>query len=230
MAARKKRNNQEQPEVVQQNLTVVAKTENQKKVFKLFNDNHLILSGAAGTGKTFLSLYLAYRAMCAGRFDKIIIARSIVPTRDIGFLKGGIELGGDGGKFEPYVEPYVNTFNKFGHMIWEKYYNKKIFFVSTSFLRGLTFDNAVVLVDEFQNCTFHEADTLITRLGENSKLILSGDFFQSDLKDRDKTGIQNFIKIVEELEGFARIDFTFDDVVRSGLVKDYLRKKWELGF
>jgi predicted ribonuclease YlaK len=103
-------------------------------------------------------------------------------------------------------------------------------FLTTSFLRGITLDNAVIIVDECQNLTFHELDTIITRVGQDSKIIFCGDFFQTDLmKHSDKQGMVNFMKILDAMEQFDNIEFTIGDIVRSGFVKEYLINKIRLG-
>jgi len=106
-----------------------------------------------------------------------------------------------------------------------------ISFWSTSFIRGVTLDNAIVLVDEFSNLNFHELDSMITRIGEDSKVMFCGDITQSDLtRENDKSGINDFIRILEEMKEFACIEFDINDIVRSGLVKSYLLSKYNLGF
>ena len=206
-------------------------TDNQKVVFDSWrkNDKNLFLFGAAGTGKTFISMYLALEQVLDPRtkYENVIIIRSVVPTRDIGFLPGDEE-----DKSALYQVPYHNmvqfmfeqasdtAFN----MLYDRLKNQgSITFLTTSYLRGITLDNAIVIVDESQNCNFHELCSVITRLGENCRFILSGDFYQSDfVKDTDKRGLRQFINILNNMKHFDHIEFDWKDIVRSGLVRDFI--------
>lgn len=199
-------------------------TKNQQLVFDAFDDNHLILSGHAGTGKTFLALYLALRSVLGRKnspFKKILIVRSIVQTRDIGFLPGNLTE-----KMKPSEMPFrdiVNNLCQRGDG-WDLLSgHDAIEFVSTSFLRGLTIDDTIIIIDEAQCCNFHEIETVLTRVGHNTKLIICGDVRQSDLKlERERAGFLQFITLFERLQGVEKIEFTQQDIVRSGLVKEYL--------
>lgn len=202
-------------------------TENQKKVFEAWAENkNLVLSGSAGTGKTFIALYLALKEFFDNKnvYDNIIIMRSIVPTRDTGFLPGSIEE-----KREPFTLPYKFIFNELFDLPGS--YNKMICakqlkFESTSFIRGCTFDGSIVIVDEMQNLNFHELDSVITRVGHDTKIIFCGDYMQSDFKYEDeKIGIHKFINIVEQMRFFKIINFGWEDIVRSDLVRDYIMTK-----
>jgi len=187
--------------------------------------DHICAHGSAGSGKTFLALYLALQEVLNQTQTKIIIVRSSVPTRDVGFLPGTLEE-----KMQQYEEPYKA-------IIWEligkptSYQDMKdagkIEFHSTSFLRGLTWDNAIVIVDEAENCDFAELDTVITRLGKNTRMILCGDVSQTDLARRrnEAEGMTKFMKILENINSFDFIEFTNQDIVRSGIVKSYLLAK-----
>jgi len=200
-------------------------TENQKKLFHSYNSNlNMFLYGSAGTGKTFLSLYLALRDVLdeSTPYDRLIIVRSSVATRDMGFLPGTEQE-----KMHNFEAPYDSICNEL--FTYSKSYEnlKKLGYVefySTSYLRGVTFNNAIVLVDEAANCNFHELDSLITRVGRHSKIIFSGDISQTDLlKSRnDKTGLDDFLNIVNIMSEFAVIRFEIKDIVRSSLVKNYL--------
>lgn len=210
-------------------------TDKQENVFKSFdNDRHVIACGLAGTGKTFILLYNALCDVLSDRtpYEKIYIIRSLVPTREIGFLPGSHD-----DKSDLYQIPYKNMVKAFFDYTEEElemvYGNLKtqgtLSFWSTSFIRGTTLDNCIVLVDEFQNLNFHELDSIITRVGKNTKILFCGDTNQSDLtKTTEKNGIHNFIKILREMESFDIVEFGLDDIVRSGLVKEYLTKKYEL--
>ena len=211
-------------------LKVEAKTENQQRAFDYFLEGYnLILSGSAGSGKTMLSLYLGLKSLLLRKYEKVVIVRSIVPTRNIGFLKGTQQE-----KECVYEQTYLNLVNKLLPTIPNAYdvmkKEKTIEFTSTSFIRGNNIDKAVVIIDEFSNLTYHELSSVITRLGENVRVIFSGDFYQSDLRYSDeKEGVLKFLKVLSLMEeDFKRVDFTIDDVVRSGLVKRFLLAEHEL--
>lgn len=213
-------------------------TDSQREVFKSWSeDKHLILHGCAGTGKTFISLYLALREVLNPNtpYDKIYIVRSLVPTREIGFLPGDHE-----DKSALYQIPYKNMVKFMFEMpddnSFEMLYNnlrsqETISFWSTSYIRGVTMDNCIIVVDEFSNLNFHELDSMITRVGQDCKIIFSGDISQTDLvKQNEKTGIMDFMKILEAMDEFNCIEFGVDDIVRSGLVRSYIINKLTLGF
>ena len=211
-------------------LKVEAKTENQQRAFDYFSEGYnLILSGSAGSGKTMLALYLGLKSLLLRKYEKVVIVRSIVPTRNIGFLKGTQQE-----KECVYEQTYLNLVNKLLPTIPNAYdamkKEKTLEFTSTSFIRGNNIDNAVVIIDEFSNLTYHELSSVITRLGENVRVIFSGDFFQSDLRYSDeKAGVLQFLKVLANMpDDFKRVDFTINDVVRSGLVKRYLISEHEL--
>ena len=203
---------------------IEPKTRNQRKALELFGQKNLVLTGWAGTGKTFLGVYLGLCEVENGTAQKLVIVRSAVPTRDIGFLPGKAE-----DKLAVYEAPYLDIFKKLMGKSNSYEMAKKaglIEFVPTSFLRGTTFDNCCVLVDEFQNMDFDELDTVITRLGSDSSVIFSGDQRQSDLeRTREKSGIKKFLRILDDMNEFANVDFGLNDIVRSGLVKSYLIAK-----
>ena len=212
-------------------------TPSQEKVFDAWQKNkHLFLFGAAGTGKSFVTMYLALREILDEKspYNKLYIVRSLVPTREIGFLPGDHE-----DKANLYQIPYKNMVRYMFEMpddaSFEMLYGNlkaqdTISFWSTSFIRGTTIDNSIVLVDESENLNFHELDSIITRLGVNSRIIFAGDAAQSDLiKAHEKTGIMDFKKIIDDMDEFESIEFGIDDIVRSGLVKSYLISKLNLG-
>lgn len=204
----------------------VPMTKNQKKIFEYFTENHLVLHGMAGTGKSFLSLYLSLQAVLAKKspYFKIIIIRSAVPTRDVGFLPGSLKE-----KIEAYEDPYKTIVDEiFGRGdAYGILKNKgQIEFVTTSYLRGITLDDCIVIVDEFQNCTFQELDTVVTRIGDNAKIIFCGDYRQSDLeRTKEKQGMGLFVSILERMYEFEFVELGIDDIVRSGLVKSYIIAK-----
>tara|TARA_B100002019_G_scaffold290235_1_gene307442 strand:- start:4573 stop:5334 length:762 start_codon:yes stop_codon:yes gene_type:complete len=213
-------------------------TDNQKTAFAQYGEGkNLLLHGAAGTGKTFITMYLALQEVLdeSTPYDKIYIVRSLVPTREIGFLPGDHE-----DKSALYQIPYKNMVrymfsmpddNSFEMLYDNLRAQETISFWSTSFIRGVTLDNAIVIVDEFSNLNFHELDSMITRIGEDSKIMFCGDITQTDLtRENDRSGISDFIKILQEMKEFACIEFDINDIVRSGLVKSYLISKYNLGF
>ena len=212
-------------------------TTNQERLFKSYDEGkHMIAYGVAGTGKTFITLYNALKEVLNENtpYEKIYIVRSLVATREIGFLPGDHE-----DKSSLYQIPYKNMVKYMFEMPSDAdfemlYGNLKqqetISFWSTSFLRGTTFDNSILIVDEFQNLNFHELDSIITRVGQNSKIMFCGDARQSDLtKMNDRNGIMEFINILRKMPSFDIIEFDVDDIVRSGLVKEYIIAKLELG-
>ena len=213
-------------------------TENQKTLFNSYKEGkHLIAYGCAGTGKTFITLFNAIKDVLSQNtpYEKIFIVRSLVATREIGFLPGDHE-----DKADIYQIPYKNMVKYMFQMPSDAdfemlYGNLKaqetIKFWSTSFLRGTTLDNAIVIVDEFQNMNFHELDSIITRVGENTRICFCGDARQSDLtKSAEKNGIVDFMNVLRKMPSFDIIEFGIDDIVRSGLVKEYLTAKMEAGF
>ena len=218
-------------------LDIEPLTPAQDKVFADWaNDKNLYLYGAAGTGKTFVALYLALRAVFDDHtpYDKIYIVRSLVATREIGFLPGDHE-----DKSFLYQIPYKQMVQYMFEMpdddSFENLYNNlkvqdTISFWSTSFIRGTTLDRSIVIVDECQNLNFHELDSIMTRVGEDSKIFFCGDASQTDLqKTNEKNGIVDFMKIIRSMPSFDVIEFGIDDIVRSGIVKEYLIAKLEMG-
>lgn len=205
-------------------------TENQKRTFEEWKKNqHLFLHGVAGTGKTFISLALALEQISQRNsgFDKIVIIRSVVPSREMGFLPGSAAE-----KAAIYEMPYKCIVDEL--MGREDAYELlkaegKIEFITTSHLRGLTFTRCLVIIDECQNLSGSEADTVITRIGENSRVIICGDFKQTDLRPLERGGFLNFLKIIKTLYQFSFIEFDQSDIVRSGLVREYIIAKDRLG-
>lgn len=202
-------------------------TENQAKVFET-RHHHQLLYGVAGTGKTYLSMYLALDDIVNRElYRHLYIVRSVVSSRDMGFLPGNEKE-----KAAVYEEPYQATCHElFNRGDAYEYLKTRgiIHFKTTSFVRGITLDNCVVFVDEFQNMTAHELNSVITRLGKNSRIILSGDCRQDDLQQRrEKTGAWDVMQIVKQMGTFRTIEFGFDDIVRSEFVKEYLIARYQL--
>ena len=220
-------------------LKIEPLTGNQTTMFDAYEDGkNLFAYGCAGTGKTFVALYLALKDVLNEYtpYEKVYIVRSLVSTREIGFLPGTHE-----DKASLYQIPYKNMVkymfempddNSF-EMLYENLKQQEtISFWSTSFLRGTTLDNSIVIIDECQNLNFHELDSIITRCGQDTKIVFCGDARQSDLqKSNERTGIIDFMKIIQSMEeDFSMIEFGIEDIVRSGLVKNYLIAKLNLGF
>ena len=216
--------------------TVDPLTDNQETLFNAYKkDQNIVAYGAAGTGKTFITLYNALQDVLDERspYEKIYIVRSLVATREIGFLPGDHE-----DKSSLYQIPYKNMVKYMFEMpddsAFEMLYGNlktqgTIGFWSTSFIRGTTLDNAIIIVDEFQNLNFHELDSIITRVGENSKIMFCGDATQTDLvKTNEKNGIVDFMRILNVMPSMEIIEFGVEDIVRSGLCKEYLVAKAEL--
>jgi phosphate starvation-inducible PhoH-like protein len=212
-------------------------TENQKILFNSYKEKkNIIAYGAAGTGKTFVTLYNALTDVLDENtpYEKIYMVRSLVATREIGFLPGDHE-----DKSDIYQVPYKHMvkymFQMGSDADFEMLYGnlkaqETIKFWSTSFLRGTTLDRSIIIVDEFQNLNFHELDSIITRVGEDSKIFFCGDASQTDLqKTNEKNGIVDFMKIIRSMPSFDVIEFGIDDIVRSGIVKEYLIAKLETG-
>ena len=206
-------------------------TENQKKAFEAWDEGHnLVLSGSAGTGKTFIALYLAFKKMLKyEQYNKLLVIRSMVSTRDGGHLPGTKEE-----KEEPYKAPYKSICDElFGYPgAWGKLTTtKSVDFESTSFIRGVTFDRTILIVDEMQNMNFHELDSIITRVGNDCKIIFCGDQNQTDFTRKDeKDGIVKFISLIEQMRFFRVINFGWVDIVRSDFVRDYIMTKEMMGF
>ena len=226
MAKLKKKQN------VQQHFSlrnIQALTANQEKTFQEYDaGKNLMLHGVAGTGKTFISLYLGLEEILKknSRYNKIIVIRSVVPSRDMGFLPGNQKE-----KAKVYEEPYREICDDlFGRGDGYDILRMKnlVEFTTTSFLRGITFRDAIVIVDECQNLSGHECDTVITRVGENSKIIFCGDYKQTDLQRREREGFLQFSNVLHNMNSFAFIEFGVEDVVRSGLVKEYIIKKEQM--
>lgn len=218
-------------------VTVNPATDNQRKAFQDYkNGKNLFLYGAAGTGKTFITLYLALQEALRNetKYDTVYIVRSAVPTREIGFLPGDEE-----DKTALFQVPYQNMVKfmfeqpneQAFNILYDRLKNQgSLMFLTTSFLRGITLDNAIIIVDEAQNLNFHELDTIITRVGQDSKIMFCGDFFQTDLqKSSEKSGLQHFMKILRGMPSFSTIEFNLGDIVRSGMVKEYLISKIKTG-
>lgn len=206
-------------------------TDNQKKAFQAFDyGKNIFLHGVAGTGKTFISCYLATKEVLEEEplYKKIIILRSVVPTRDMGFLPGTQRE-----KAMVYELPYYSIFEQLFDRkdAYDVLKNKGLVeFSTTSFLRGLTWHDSIIIVDESQNLTWHEASSIITRLGDNCRLIFCGDYRQSDLEDKDKRDVHKLMHVAREMNAFTFIEMGIDDIVRSKLVRDFIITSYDLGY
>jgi len=227
-----------QKEIGASDLAVIKPvTDSQQTVFDTWKEGkNQFLFGCAGTGKTFVSLYLALQQVLKNEtpYDKVIVVRSLIPTREIGFLPGDEE-----DKAALYQVPYANMmqfmFEQPNEQAFSMLYDRlksqgSFYFMSTSFLRGLTFDNSIIIVDECQNLNFHELDTIVTRVGQDSKIFFCGDFGQSDLtRLNERNGLMDFLQILHEMNEFNCTEFNIGDIVRSGFVRSYLIQKTKLG-
>lgn len=205
-------------------------TQNQTITFEYYSrDKNLMLHGIAGTGKSFISCYLAMKQLLDGdnRYKKLVIVRSVVPTRDMGFLPGNNKE-----KTKVYEAPYQAIFTElFGRGDAYEYLKQRgvVEFISTSFIRGITLNDSIVMVDEIANMTLHELDSVITRVGKNCKIVFCGDFRQSDFtKEHEKSGLIDFMKILNRMKTFEHIEFDENDIVRSAMVKEYIIAKSKL--
>ena len=212
-------------------------TKNQLEVFKQYKSGkNLFLYGPAGTGKTFVILYNAIKEVLDPKinYNCIYIVRSLMPTRELRFYPSDEQ-----DKSSLYQVPYDNMLrfmfklpaeDQFDILYEELKRQDNVAFLSTSFLRGITLDNAIILVDECQNLNFHELDTIMTRVGQESKIMFSGDFDQTDLReDKEKAGLSQFLKIINEMKEFYSCEFDIGDIVRSGLVRSYIIQKYNTG-
>lgn len=208
-------------------------TDNQDSAFHSNGSGkHLLMYGVAGTGKTFLASYFALSDLLAGHCKRIIIVRSAVTTRDQGFLPGTLQE-----KMALYEAPYREIFSELcgGRRDVYDLLKKRDYleFMSTSFIRGITFDDAIIIVDEVQNLTDHEINSVLTRVGKNTRVILCGDYRQNDLQMTGKknqiSGMDNLLKVARSMRSFSLIEFSVQDIVRSGFVKDYIITRINLG-
>lgn len=212
-------------------------TENQKLLFRYYDEQKNIFAhGVPGSGKTFCLLYKALKEVLDERtpYEKIYVIRSLVQTREIGFMPGG-----EDDKKSLFEIPYKNMvkymFQMPSDVDFEMLYGNlksqnTISFWCTSFIRGITLDNCIIIVDEAQNCSAHESFSVISRCGEDTKIMFSGDIEQSDLvRVSEKTGIVDFMKVIAAMPSFETIEFGVDDIVRSPLVKEFVIAKKSLG-
>jgi predicted ribonuclease YlaK len=201
-------------------------TENQSKFFEMYRGGGYFISllGSPGTGKSFCAAYKALEEVLdkTNPFKQLVIIRSAVQTRDVGFLPGSMEE-----KSELYEMPYMEICTTlFGRN--DAYQRLKeqgyIRFITTTAIRGISLDDAVILVDECQSMTWHELSTVLTRVGHRSKIMFCGDKGQNDLikSKNDQSGLGIFLEVARTMNAYQEIIFTPDDIVRSSLVKDFI--------
>lgn len=208
-------------------MDITPATTNQQAAHDAWMDgDNLVLAGSAGTGKTFLAMWLAYSQVLRDDTpqDKVVVVRSVVATRQMGFLPGDSKE-----KADEFTVPYRRLASElFGDdQAYQKLVStRQIEFLTTSFLRGATINNAIIIVDEMQNLNFHELDTVITRSGKNCRIIFAGDYMQSDFKEgSEREGLLQFLRIIDHMNHFTTVTFGWQDIVRSGLVRDYIMTK-----
>lgn len=228
---RKPQNTENMSIRLDQLITIDPITKNQEEVWNSWKEgDNLALLGTAGTGKTFIALYLALEEVMdkSSPFEKVQIIRSVVPTREVGYLPGTLE-----DKLDAFTGPYrAATYELFNDpKAYDKLvHNNYVDFTSTSYIRGATYNSCIILVDECQNLNFHELDSVITRIGHATKIIFCGDYHQSDFKqEKEKEGINKFISIIENMKSFSVINFGWEDIVRSDFVRDYIMTKEWMG-
>lgn len=212
---------------------IIPLTDSQEKVYDCFEDGkNIVLHGLAGTGKSYISLYLALDEILNAEqsdYKKVLIIRSVVPSRDIGYLPGSMK-----DKIKVYEAPYENICNDLFNdgNAYQVLKSKQIVeFQSTSFMRGLTFDNCIIIIDEIQNMTAMELHTVLTRIGKNSRFMMCGDYRQGDLSDKkgEQSGLKQILQVLNKINSVDVVEFGVDDIVRSGFVKEYILARHRVG-
>lgn len=212
---------------------IIPLTDSQEKVYDCFEDGkNIVLHGLAGTGKSYISLYLALDEILNAEqsdYKKVLIIRSVVPSRDIGYLPGSMK-----DKIKVYEAPYENICNDLFNdgNAYQVLKSKQIVeFQSTSFMRGLTFDNCIIIIDEIQNMTAMELHTVLTRIGKNSRFMMCGDYRQDDLSDKkgEQSGLKQILQVLNKINSVDVVEFGVDDIVRSGFVKEYILARHRVG-
>lgn len=208
-------------------------TDNQITTFRAYDrGDNLFLHGCAGTGKTFISMYLALREIAekSSKRRKLVIIRTAQSSKDIGFLPGDEKR-----KLEVYEAAYKAICSELYHRddAYDILKNKGIIeFHSTSFLRGTTIEDAVILIDEAQNCRYQEIRTVLTRTGDHSRVVICGDTKQDDLTSerfKETSGLSDVMRVFNKMDGMHTVEFEIDDIVRSGFVRDFIIAENQLG-
>jgi phosphate starvation-inducible PhoH-like protein len=213
-------------------VAVKPANKNQKRAMAALSTpetSAVILAGSAGTGKSYLALWAGLKGVHQGLYEKVVVIRSTVEVRSMGFLPGSI-----GSKLGPYEAPYRGICEALYDNVsaWNILKKAKVVeFISSAFLRGISLHNCYVILDEAQSSSWHEIDTVMTRIGDNTKIVVCGDSKQDDLtvSKNDRSGFTTLLKVSKAIEGFARVKFTAADVLRSGFTKDWLTACEEVG-
>lgn len=203
---------------------IKPQTKSQEEAFDEFSSGqNLVMMGPAGAGKTIVAMYLALREVMSKKSNKLVIVRSAVPSRDIGFLPGSLEE-----KASLYEAPYADACSViFGR---DDAYDclkrsNQVAFMTTSYARGINVRDSILFVDEASNMTFHECDTMITRAAEGTRVIVCGDRKQSDLECNQHEDFVKFCDVLGQMKSFSTIVYGIEDVMRSELVREYLRAR-----
>jgi phosphate starvation-inducible PhoH-like protein len=200
---------------------IMPRTPNQREYIKAMRDYDMVVSfGPAGTGKSFLAVAFALAELQSGRFNKIVLTRPVVEAGEkLGFLPGDLYE-----KVHPYLRPLYDAFmtivgpDRF-RLLRE---DEIVEIVPLAYMRGRTLDNAVIILDEAQNTTPEQMKMFLTRMGQNSKVIINGDLTQIDLENKRRSGLQSAETILKGVAGISFIRFTGADIVRHVLVQKIL--------
>ena len=215
------RKRQRDPKLNPKVKTVASKTENQKNYIRGIIENNIIFcSGPAGSGKSYIAAGIACEHLYRGDIEKVIITRPLVCTgKDIGSLPGELQE-----KINPYLVPMRENLKHFlGSWNYNKYYSEgRIAFEPLEMMRGRTFHETYMILDEAQNCTFDQIKMFITRMGQGSKVLINGDIKQTDLT-RGRSGLESCIHKLRNIDGVAICELDHSDIQRNDLIAKVLR-------